>query len=538
MKNIIVLLSYSAVLLISEILYRYFFGINSLYKISESFLIIFILISLFYFSKYKITRFIILLFFSCSTLVNNVHYEVYQSWINGTNYLLMFKEYWEVTNAGIHMLDKISGGIIWGVFDILIFSSISRFRKKTYLIADILFLLSMAYIFIRSFYSDQELGITSNPGYSRIKANYFSFGYFIGRTLPYDLFNLSNVSVYYKDKPKPKPKFSFQIPNIIWIMGESVSANNVSALGYERETTPFLTSLSKNFPTETLLKPAYSAGSRTAISLPSLFNAIPKPNGLEQIVSGRTNLFRLAKEQGYETYFYSSQPENQMMIMSLMGKTWVDDLRFPNNLGYKSSEGMHDHNLFPLLENIDLSEVGGGKKHFVVLHQRGSHTPYAYYLSEQEKVFKENTPLDKYDSTIYNTDKLIEKVFNYLKTSLKPEDWVLIYTSDHGQFVSNEVYNQGTLNEANYLVPIFIYSENKFLQDIFHNHFSSCKKMFHQQLATFLINIMSYDMDISDCRDGTINHSILTGDSGYLNIKENTPPAFFIPKKQLRKEKQ
>lgn len=161
MKNIIVLLSYSAVLLISEILYRYFFGINSLYKISESFLIIFILISLFYFSKYKITRFIILLFFSCSTLVNNVHYEVYQSWINGTNYLLMFKEYWEVTNAGIHMLDKISGGIIWGVFDILIFSSISRFRKKTYLIADILFLLSMAYIFIRSFYSDQELGITS-----------------------------------------------------------------------------------------------------------------------------------------------------------------------------------------------------------------------------------------------------------------------------------------------------------------------------------------------------------------------------------------
>ncbi|MBB5152437.1 glucan phosphoethanolaminetransferase (alkaline phosphatase superfamily) [Histophilus somni] len=392
MKNIIVLLSYSAVLLISEILYRYFFGINSLYKISESFLIIFILISLFYFSKYKITRFIILLFFSCSTLVNNVHYEVYQSWINGTNYLLMFKEYWEVTNAGIHMLDKISGGIIWGVFDILIFSSISRFRKKTYLIADILFLLSMAYIFIRSFYSDQELGITSNPGYSRIKANYFSFGYFIGRTLPYDLFNLSNVSVYYKDKPKPKPKFSFQIPNIIWIMGESVSANNVSALGYERETTPFLTSLSKNFPTETLLKPAYSAGSRTAISLPSLFNAIPKPNGLEQIVSGRTNLFRLAKEQGYETYFYSSQPENQMMIMSLMGKTWVDDLRFPNSLGYKSSEGMHDHNLFPLLENIDLSEVGGVRSTSLFYTKEDLiHPMLIIYLSK--KKFSKRTPL-------------------------------------------------------------------------------------------------------------------------------------------------
>lgn len=71
-----------------------------------------------------------MLFFSCSTLVNNVHYEVYQSWINGTNYLLMFKEYWEVTNAGIHMLDKISGGIIWGVFDILIFLLFQDLEKK------------------------------------------------------------------------------------------------------------------------------------------------------------------------------------------------------------------------------------------------------------------------------------------------------------------------------------------------------------------------------------------------------------------------
>ncbi|SUB36142.1 protein DcaA [Pasteurella multocida] len=59
----------------------------------------------------------------------------------------------------------------------------------------------MGYIFVRSFYTNQELGITSNPGYSRIKANFFAFGYFIGKTLPYDLFNLSNVSVYYRDKP-------------------------------------------------------------------------------------------------------------------------------------------------------------------------------------------------------------------------------------------------------------------------------------------------------------------------------------------------
>lgn len=42
----------------------------------------------------------------------------------------MFKEYWEVTHAGLHMLDKLAGGIIWEALDILIFISISRFRQK------------------------------------------------------------------------------------------------------------------------------------------------------------------------------------------------------------------------------------------------------------------------------------------------------------------------------------------------------------------------------------------------------------------------
>ncbi|SUA20768.1 sulfatase [Neisseria gonorrhoeae] len=41
----------------------------------------------------------------------------------------------------------------------------------------------------------------------------------------------------------------------------------------------------------------------TAVSLPSFFNVIPHANGLEQISGGDTNMFRLAKEQGYETYF-------------------------------------------------------------------------------------------------------------------------------------------------------------------------------------------------------------------------------------------
>ena len=194
---------------------------------------------------------------------------------------------------------------------------------------------------------------------------------------------------------------------------------------------------------------------------------------MEQIISGRTNLFNLAKQQGYKTRFYSAQPENQMMIISIMGKTWIDDLMFPTSLGYSISDIMHDHKLYDLFQKIDLDEG----YNFIVLHQRGSHTPYAEILTEDEKIFKQNTPVDNYDCTIYNTDQFIKKVFTHLEKREK-DDWVLLFTPDNGQFVSNEYYNQGTREEDNYLVPLMIYSPNKNVEEL-QEKFLDCKKMFH-----------------------------------------------------------
>ena len=258
----------------------------------------------------------------------------------------------------------------------------------------------------------------------------------------------------------------------------------------------------------------------TAISLPALFNAIPHPNGLKQIMKGDTNFFKLAKIQGFNTHFYTAQPERTMMIMSIMGKSWMDHQITPTQLGLSPDQGINDHKLLPLLQEIDLDK----EKNFIVLHQRGSHGPYAEYLSEEEKIFKDGTPLDNYDSTIYNTDQLIEKVYNYLETRGK-DDYVLIYTSDHGQFVTKNHYNQGTTAEDQYLVPAFIYTKNdKINQKL--KQLDQCKRLFHQQLSTLVINIMGFDMPISSCEKGVINSGMITGDYGYLSVEQAKPPAF------------
>ncbi|VEI44887.1 Uncharacterised protein [Actinobacillus equuli] len=45
---------------------------------------------------------------------------------------------------------------------------------------------------------------------------------------------------------------------------------------------------------------------------------------------------------------------------------------------------MNDHRLVPLLKDIDLDKGNN----FIVLQQRGSHTNYGEYLSEDEKFLK------------------------------------------------------------------------------------------------------------------------------------------------------
>ena len=376
---------------------------------AETFALIAAFAAAYLFARYRASRVLIFAFFAASMIINNIHYTVYQSWITGINYWLMFKEITEVGTAGASMLSLVWLPVLWALAESALFFSLGRFRRKTHRLADFVFFAAMALIAVRSFKTTQEHGISPTPTYSRIKANYFSFGYFAGRILPYQIFHLSKVPVY--SHPAPAKTASADSPqNIILVMGESESAAHLKLFGYGRETSPFLTQLSQaDF--KPIVKQSYSAALMTAVSLPSFFNAIPHANGYEQISSGDTNMFRLAKEQGYETYFYSAQAENEMAILNLIGKKWIDHLIQPTQLGYGNGDNMPDEKLLPLFDKINLQQG----KHFIVLHQRGSHVPYGALLQPQDKVFGEANIVDKYDNTIHKTDQMIQTVFEQLQ---------------------------------------------------------------------------------------------------------------------------
>lgn len=175
---------------------------------------------------------------------------------------------------------------------------------------------------------------------------------------------------------------------------------------------------------------------------------------------------------------------------------------------------------FNLLTQFDTVNFNTGRQ-FVILHQRGSHTPYGTLLSTEEVSVYGDSIVDHYDATILKTDKLIQTVYESIqKKGLK--NWLLLYTSDHGAYVTNKTYNQGTVQRDSYTVPLFIASDNAEVMATYRKVFDNDLAAFHQQVSTSVIQLLGYDVKISDPQTATVNGNILTGDAGWLLYKDGT----------------
>ncbi|HGM3029947.1 TPA: phosphoethanolamine transferase, partial [Neisseria gonorrhoeae] len=87
------------------------------------------------------------------------------------------------------------------------------------------------------------------------------------------------------------------------------------------------------------------------------------------------------------------------------------------------------------------------------------------------------------------------------------------------QYVRQDIYNQGTVQPDSYIVPLVLYSPDKAVQQAANQAFAPCEIAFHQQLSTFLIHTLGYDMPVSGCREGSVTGNLITGDAGSLNIR-------------------
>lgn len=227
--------------------------------------------------------------------------------------------------------------------------------------------------------------------------------------------------------------------NIIIVMGESSSSSRYGIYGYNINTTPNM----KNIFSQNggcIIKDAHSAAPITRDSIAMTFSfATPES---EEPLFKEKNIIDLAKENGYKTYWLSSQELSGLHASKFGYIAKKSDV-------IKLTKGKDDK-----LNNLLVKTLQDTGKKFIVLHLAGSHGPYTNFDNLDKKALPNSS---EYDLTIDHTDRVINDINNTLKSKLN--NYILFYTSDHGEIIDVGHGLKGAREQ--YLVPLMILDKNQ-----------------------------------------------------------------------------
>lgn len=248
------------------------------------------------------------------------------------------------------------------------------------------------------------------------------------------------------------------------VIGESVRADYINALGYPLKNTPFMSSHGLS------VKGLISGGSNTVASLSNMLtrNVDGEPDYSKNIVD-------LANSAGFETYWLSNQgfvsevdtPVSLIANLSAHKKF----IKY----GAFNSKNTSDFMLVPLLRDVVSQPLR--KKEFIVIHLYGSHPKPCGRVDDFDGGFYSSKPdlanVACYVNSIKKTDEILKEFNNILQESYTKSGirYSLIYFADHGlaHELSGDKINLLHGESINtYSVPLFNISsdsaERKFCQ--------------------------------------------------------------------------
>ncbi len=420
------------------------------------------------------------------------HLSYFGTFIHPTKMYLFFTQTGEIveTLSGI-------GKILLIPFWIFLFSCLCLwgssllFRNEHKNWRPLKWILAVAFVYVpvRTYVTKGDYGkqpAIHNLGFSNF---YSSFTYFISRTVPYKLAK-KDLEVYRSkiEKATDKPKI-----NVVFILGESLRYQNMQLYGYPRATTPHLMEMQKEMPF--LFRKAVSAGVCTDVSIPMFFNNYQGTSPMPVVLSQDQCLFKLAKNNGFTTHFYSAQAEGDLKhIVNYLCLASVDHMQIGPGISLMEDidKRYYDDILLSKMDDIDFNQPN-----FLVLHQRGSHSPYNLRYPKEKALFPvdENAELGQqmithYDNSVGFTDQVIYEIVETLKKKSKLPTYV-VFTSDHGQILGeNKSWGHIDLNEYVFKVPFVFMSLHK------DNVFSQVEKypavISHQEISDLLVNLLGY----------------------------------------------
>lgn len=336
------------------------------------------------------------------------------------------------------------------------------------------------------------------------------------------------------DKPVlQKQEASQNAPNIIFIVGESLTLEHLGIFGYPRPTTPHLRKMQDEGEL-VLFRNAVTTGTRTLSSVPYMLTGLQGIDPQGEIYSKPT-IFNYAKAAGYNTAFITAQDFQWRDIDQIFVDQDLD--LYLNGTDFSPSVSVSngaddmlvlEKGVFPFLQKNLATE--SSKPILLVTQMNGSHYPYSEHSPEYIKKFlPEDEPNgnNAYDNTVLYTDLYLKQLVKTIRSS-DSEAWIF-YSSDHGQDVSsnatffNSGYSSGVIHNAFMVFPP-ISAHQKILDNALAP--VSQADIFATILALMQIQPVS-DIDGIDLRQ-PIPEDRLRVVSAYMKTLHNEPNAVLV----------
>ena len=305
---------------------------------------------------------------------------------------------------------------------------------------------------------------------------------------------------------------------IIVVMGESLTPNHMSLYGYNRKTTPFLDSLTGN--PNFIYKKGFSAATATRSTLPMFYNLQYNPLDEDILKRQRTNLFHLAKKNGFKTFYISAQNSNCLngVQVSSIEQMVTSDTQEELFLREK------DEGLLELVRNIEL-----GERNFIVLHQRNIHLPYQANTSHRPNFIKfpyeglsyQEASFNAYDNALLYADFLYRQLITEV-VQKQQQPVYCFFTSDHGEELGeNGRWGHDKLTINTSMVPFMFYGRN--VEPAFKDKFLGLHMPTHYELGILLAELLGYTIhNPYEEKDVVYVNGVASfGKSGYMRFTKN-----------------
>ena len=244
---------------------------------------------------------------------------------------------------------------------------------------------------------------------------------------------------------------------VVLIIGESARSDRFGVLGYEKNTTPLLSSLNDLYAFK-----ASACATLTLKAVPCMLSPLNASN------------FELDAEMGFATDVFNKY-NFETSLISTNDVRRTDSLiayiynSFKNSYSYP---GQIDEVALPKLT----TEINKSGNKFIVFHSYGSHFQYQDRYPKEFEILKpacnkavydcsKEEINNVYDNTIIYTDYIINEIIK----KLKDKNAILFFVSDHGQSLGEYgIYKHGIpvafAPQAQIDVPFFVWQSEKFKQ--------------------------------------------------------------------------